>query len=61
MQVSVDVTDEMRREAEIRGMPVIDYLDLVIVKGRHALNEGPTLSSALERIRALRGKDGKGR
>jgi len=26
------------------------------VKGRHALNEGPTLSSALERIRALRGK-----
>jgi hypothetical protein len=60
MQVSVDVTDEMRREAEIRGMPVIDYLDLVILKGRQALNEGPALSNALERIRALRGKDAKG-
>ena len=37
MQVSVDVTDEMRR------IPVIDYLDLVIVKGRQSLNEGPAL------------------
>jgi hypothetical protein len=60
MQVSVDVTDEMRRESEIRGMPVIDYLDLVIVKGWRALNEGPALSNALERIRALRGKEAKG-
>lgn len=56
MQVSVQVTDEMRREAEIRGIPVIDYLDLVIQKGRQYLNEGPALSSAMERIRALRGK-----
>jgi hypothetical protein len=56
MQVSVEVTDEMRREAEIRGIPVIDYLDLVIKKGRQFLNEGPALSNAMERIRALRGK-----
>jgi len=60
MQVSVDVTDEMRREAEVRGISVIDYLDLVIVKGRQSLNELPGMSNALERIRALRGKDAKG-
>jgi hypothetical protein len=57
MQVSVQITDEMRREAEIRGIPVIDYLDLVIAKGRQFLNEGPALTSAMERIRALRGKN----
>ena len=56
MQVSVEITDEMRREAEIRGIPVIDYLDLVIQKGRQSLNEGPALSSAMQRIRALRSK-----
>jgi hypothetical protein len=56
MQVSVEITDEMRREAEIRGIPVIDYLDLVILKGRQYLNESPVLSNAMERIRALRNR-----
>jgi hypothetical protein len=37
MQVSVDVTDEMRREAESRGMPIIDYVDFLIAKGRPGL------------------------
>jgi hypothetical protein len=58
--VSVDVTEEMPREAEMRGLLQIDYLALLIVKGRQALNDAPALSNALERIRALRGKDAKG-
>ena len=56
MQVSVDVTDEMRREAESRGMPIIDYVDFLIAKGRQAIMDGAAVSSAIERIRALRPK-----
>jgi len=55
MQVSVDVTDEIRREAESRGLPIIDYVELLIEKGRATLNSGTAVSSAIERIRALRG------
>jgi hypothetical protein len=57
MQVSVDVTDEMRREAEGRGLPIVDYVELLIEKGRNALTEGGVVSSAIERIRALRAKN----
>lgn len=54
MQISVEVTDEMRREAESRGLPVIDYVDLLVARGRRVLQDEATLSGALERIRALR-------
>jgi hypothetical protein len=57
MQVSVDVSDAMRREAESRGLPIIDYVELLVEKGRQAMGEGAVLSSALERIRALSSKD----
>ncbi len=57
MQVSVDVTDEMRREAEARGLPIIDYVELLIDKGRQSLGEGTALLSAMERIRALSSKN----
>jgi putative aminopeptidase FrvX len=57
MQVSVDVSDEMRREAESRGLPIIDYVELLVEKGRQAMGEGKVVSSALERIRALTSKD----
>jgi len=30
MQVTVDVTDEIRREAESRSLPVIDFVELLI-------------------------------
>jgi hypothetical protein len=56
MQISVDVTDEMRREAESRGLPIIDYVDFLIAKGRQAMTEDAVVSSAIERIRALRPK-----
>jgi hypothetical protein len=54
MQVSVDVTDAMRREAESRGLPVVDYIELLMEKGRAALSGGAAVTSAIERIRALR-------
>ena len=54
MQVSVDVTDEMRREAESRGLAIIDFVEMLIEKGRQALQEGAAVTSAIERIRALR-------
>lgn len=54
MQISVEVTDEMRREAESRGLPIIDYVELLVDRGRRVLLDESTLSGALERIRALR-------
>ncbi len=54
MQVSVDVTDEMRREAEARNIPVIDYVELLIGRGRRTLDDDPAFVRAMERIRALR-------
>jgi hypothetical protein len=54
MQITVTVSDEIVREAGARGLPVIDYLELLIDKGFSAAKERPVLSSAMERIRALR-------
>ena len=50
MQVSIDVTDEMRREAEARGLPVVDYIELLMEKGRETL-DGSAALSTIERIR----------
>lgn len=58
MQVSIDVTDATRREAESRGLPVVDYIELLIHKGREGLDGSTALSTAIERIRALRGFGG---
>ncbi len=54
MQVSVEVTDEMSREAENRKMPLIDYVELLIGRGRRMLDDDPAFVRAVERIRALR-------
>jgi hypothetical protein len=54
MQVPVDVTDEIRSEAEARGVPIVDYVEMLVARGRQALEENSHLSSAIERIRALR-------
>jgi hypothetical protein len=61
MQVSIDVTDEMRREAEARGLPVVDYIELLMEKGRETLDGSAALSTAIERIRALRSVEGAAR
>ncbi len=54
MQVSVDVTDEMRREAETRDLPIIDYVEMLVAKGRRVLDDDQAVASAIECIRALR-------
>jgi hypothetical protein len=54
MQISVDVTEEMRREAELRELPIIDYVEILLERGRQALQDDSVLSNAIERIRALR-------
>ncbi|MGB6974955.1 MAG: hypothetical protein WBD67_09755 [Terracidiphilus sp.] len=53
MQIPVEVTDEMRKEAELRGLPVFDYVGFLIARGRRAIQDENTLSGAIERIRAL--------
>jgi hypothetical protein len=54
MQITVTVSDEIVREAGSRDLPVIDFVESLIDKGLNASSERPALSSAIERIRALR-------
>jgi hypothetical protein len=54
MQTTVTVSDEIVREGGARGLPVVDFLESLIDKGFSAAKERPVLTSAMERIRALR-------
>jgi hypothetical protein len=54
MQITVTVSDEIVREAGDRGLPVIDFVESLIDRGLSLAKERPVLSSAMERIRALR-------
>jgi hypothetical protein len=54
MQVTVTVSDAIVREAGVRGLPVIDFVESLIDKGMNAAQGRPVLDSAMERIRALR-------
>jgi len=54
MQVTVDVTDEIRREAEARGLPVIDFVETLVQEGLNTVRVRPVVNTAIERIRALR-------
>lgn len=54
MQISVTVSDEIIRQAETRGLTVVDFVDLLIDKGLVAIKEPKAVSSAIDRIRALR-------
>lgn len=54
MQIAVEVTDEIRSEAESRGLPVIDFVEILIATGLRAERDRPEVMSAIERIRALR-------
>ena len=55
MQVTVTVSDEIVREAGSNGVSVVDFVESLISKGHEAACGRPALSSAIERIRALRG------
>jgi hypothetical protein len=54
MQVTVTVSDAIVRESGVHGLPVIDYVESLIDRGKAAAAVPPVLSSAIERIRALR-------
>jgi hypothetical protein len=54
MQITVTVSDAIVREAGNCGLPVIDFVESLIDKGMSAAKERPVLTSAIERIRALR-------
>ena len=54
MQVTVTVSDAIVREAGVRGLTVIDFVESLIDKGLSAAEGRPVLDSAMERIRALR-------
>jgi hypothetical protein len=53
MQITLTVSDAIVREAGTRGLPVVDYLEMLIDKGMAASRERPAMSDAIERIRAL--------
>jgi hypothetical protein len=60
MQITLQLSDEICREAESRKLPVIDFVETLIEKGLAALrNNGSaatddgSFSTAIERIRAL--------
>lgn len=57
MQVTVTVSDEIVREAGLRGLPVIDFIESLIDKGLAGKASRPELHHAMERIRTLRRKD----
>jgi hypothetical protein len=54
MQITVTVSDAVIREAGVRGLPILDFIESLIDKGMSAATERPVLDNAIERIRALR-------
>ena len=54
MQINLTISDEIVREASVRNLPVIDFVESLVDRGHIAAKEGPVLSNAMERIRALR-------
>jgi hypothetical protein len=57
MQITVTVSDAVVRESGARGLSIIEFIESLIDKGMLQAadsKEKPVLSSAIERIRALR-------
>jgi hypothetical protein len=54
MQITLNISESIVREAAVRGVPVIDFVESLIDKGMLDSKERPQLSNAMERIRALR-------
>jgi hypothetical protein len=60
MQITITVSDDMMREAQARGLSLQEFVESLIDKGFSASQEKPVMSTAIERIRALR-STGSGR
>lgn len=54
MQVTVTVSDKVVREASARGMQVSDFVEQLIDKGFEHAHDNNNVSTAIDRIRALR-------
>jgi hypothetical protein len=54
MIISITVSDEIVRVAGVRGQTVIDFVESLIDSGMSTAKQGPVVSSAIDRIRALR-------
>ncbi len=54
MLVTVTISDEILREAQDRGMAVVEFVESLIDKGMTETMNHPALNSAMERIRELR-------
>ncbi|MGA2673526.1 MAG: hypothetical protein ABSE99_09870 [Terracidiphilus sp.] len=54
MQIAITVSDEILREAESRGIPVIDFVESLITRGMEVALDRNSVASAIQRIRALR-------
>jgi hypothetical protein len=61
MMITIPVSEEIVRESQTRGMQLDDFVARLIDKGLRAELERPALSSAIERIRALRPPAGPGK
>jgi len=53
MMISVTVPEAVIRAAQDRNVPVEEFLDMLIDEGMAKVTCRPTMTSAIERIRAL--------
>jgi hypothetical protein len=58
MIISITVPDTVIRAAQDRNMSTEEFVDSLIVKGMETTTGSPMVSSAIERIRALRTEAG---
>ncbi len=56
MQVTVTISDDIVREAARRGLQVTEFVEKLVDKGFEYARDNETVSSAIERIRALRAR-----
>jgi hypothetical protein len=53
MQITVDISEGIRHEAEAQGIPLIEFVESLIARGLEVMPARASVSSAIERIRAL--------
>lgn len=54
MQITVDISEEILRAAEARGLSAADYVESLLAGSVEARPTSNAVSSAMERIRTLR-------
>jgi uncharacterized protein (DUF1778 family) len=54
MQITVDISEEILRAAEARGLSVADFVESLLAGSVEVRPNSQAVSSAMERIRTLR-------